>query len=102
MLSSYAFTRTLQTPLREGNADYRDLQGTSFCHRIQCREDHFVGEIAHNTEEHQHIQIRRGHQAPPVLAAGMSAIATRPTGHEAMTLPFITNPRENPLAASRW
>ena len=69
----HAFVQTRQTPLREGDADDRDLQGASFRHRIECREDHLVGEIARHTEEHQRVRTGGGHQAPPFLAAAFSS-----------------------------
>ena len=65
----HAFAQTRQTPLREGDADDRDLQGASFRHRIERREDHLVGEIARHTEEHQRVRTRCGHQAPFCLPA---------------------------------
>ena len=65
----HAFVQTLQTPLREGDADYRDLEGASFRHRIERREDHLVGEIARHTEEHKRIRTGRGHQGSPLPAA---------------------------------
>ena len=69
----HAFAQTRQAPLREGDADHRDIEGTSFRHRIECREDHLVGEIACHTEEHQRVGARRGHQAPPFLAVAFSS-----------------------------
>ena len=51
----HALVQTRQTPLREGDADHRDLEGSSFHHRIERREDHLVGEIARHTEEHQRV-----------------------------------------------
>ena len=51
----HAFAQTLQTPLRKGDSDYWDLEGTLFRHRIECREDHLVGEIARHTEEHERV-----------------------------------------------
>jgi hypothetical protein len=44
--------QTRQTPLWEGDANYRDLEVAAFRHRIECRKDHHVGEIAGHTEEH--------------------------------------------------
>jgi hypothetical protein len=49
----HAFAQTRQTPFREGDADYRDIEGASFRHYIECREDHLVSEIARHAEEHQ-------------------------------------------------
>ena len=69
----HAFVQTLQTPLREGDADYRDLEVASFHHRIERREDHLVGEIARHTEEHQRVRTGGGHQAPAFLAAAFSS-----------------------------
>ena len=51
----HAFVQTRHTPLREGDADHRDLEGTSFRHRIERREDHLMGEIARHTKEHQRV-----------------------------------------------
>src|ERR1700683_5439239 len=34
----YPFMQTLQTPLGQCYADYRDLEGVVFHHRIECRE----------------------------------------------------------------
>ena len=59
----HAFVQTRQTPLREGDADYRDLEGAAFHHRIERREDHLVGEIARHTEEHQRVRTGGGHQS---------------------------------------
>ena len=52
---SYALVQMLQTPLGEGNANYRDLEGVVFHHRIERREDHFVGQIARYTEDFESI-----------------------------------------------
>ena len=65
----HAFAQTRQTPLREGDTDYRDLQGAPFRHRIESGEDHLVGEIARHTEEHQRVRTRRGHQTSSFLVA---------------------------------
>jgi hypothetical protein len=51
----HAFVQAHHTPLRKGDPDYRDLEGTSFRHRIERREDHLVGEIARHTEEYQRV-----------------------------------------------
>ena len=51
----HPFVQALQTPLREGDADDRNLERASFHHRIECREDHLVGEIAGHTEDHQRV-----------------------------------------------
>ena len=48
----HVFAQARQIPVGEGDADYRDLEGASFRHRIKCREDHLVGEIASDAEEH--------------------------------------------------
>jgi hypothetical protein len=45
----------LQTPVRKSYADYRYFERASLHHRIQCREDHFVGEIACDTEDDQRV-----------------------------------------------
>ena len=68
----HAIAQMRQTPLRGGDADDRDLQGASFRHRIERREDHLVGEIARHTEEHQRVRTRGGHEAPPLVAAAFS------------------------------
>jgi len=47
---SYAFVQTLQTPFGEGNANYRDLEGVVFHHRIKRGKDHLVGQIARHSE----------------------------------------------------
>ena len=72
----HAFAQTRQTPLREGDADDRGLQGTSFRHRIERREDHLVGEIARHTEEHQRVRTRSGHQAPSFFGGGLFFVAS--------------------------
>jgi hypothetical protein len=59
----HAFPQTRQTPFREGDTDYRDFEGTSFRHCIECGKDHFVGEIARHTEEHKRIRTGGSHQA---------------------------------------
>jgi hypothetical protein len=41
--------------LRESDANYRDLEGAAFRHRIDRREDHLVGEISRHTEEHHRV-----------------------------------------------
>lgn len=48
----HAFAQTRQTPLRESDADYGDLEIATLRHRIECGEDHLVGEIARHSEEH--------------------------------------------------
>jgi len=65
----HAFPQTIQAPLWEGNADYRNLEGVSFRHRVERREDHLVGKIARHTEEHQRVRTGRGHQTLPFWAA---------------------------------
>ena len=47
----HTLVQAFRTPLREGNADYRDFQRASCRHCIKSREDHLVGEIAGNTED---------------------------------------------------
>src|ERR1019366_8547655 len=74
----HAFAQTRQIPLREGDADYRDLQGASFSHRIESGKDHLVGEISRHTEEHQRVRTRRGHQTPRLLAAAGALKDLRP------------------------
>ena len=65
----HALVQAFRTPLRKGNADYRDLQRASFHHRIESREDHLVGEIACDTEDHQCVRMGSGHQASAFVAA---------------------------------
>jgi hypothetical protein len=64
--------QTLETPLREGHADYGDIEDITFHHGIERREDHLVSEIARNAEEYQSVRTRGGHQARPFLAAAIS------------------------------
>src|ERR1022692_2358251 len=75
--SFYAFRHTLvqmgQTPLREGDADDRDLKGAALHHRIKRREDHLVGEIARHPEEYQCVRTGSSHQSSPILAAAFSS-----------------------------
>jgi hypothetical protein len=49
---SYAFAQARQSPLRVRDANDRNLECPSFCHRVQCREYHLMREIASHTEEH--------------------------------------------------
>ncbi len=53
----HAIAQIRQTPLREGDADDRHLEGAPFRHRIECRQYHLVGEIAGHTEEHQCVRL---------------------------------------------
>ena len=64
----HASVQTIETPLGEGDADYRDLEDITLHHGIECREDHLVGEIAGYTEEHQRVGTGARHQARPFLA----------------------------------
>jgi hypothetical protein len=52
----HASVQTIETPLREGHADYGDLEDITFHHGIERREDHLVSEIARNAEEHQSVR----------------------------------------------
>jgi hypothetical protein len=60
--------QTLQAPLREGDADDWNLEIASFHHRIECREDHLMGEVSGDTEEQQRVRTGGGHQEPAFLA----------------------------------
>jgi hypothetical protein len=68
-----AFVQLPQTPLRERDADDRNLEVTSFHHRIERREDHLVGQITRHSEEHQCVRTGGSHQAPAFLAAAFSS-----------------------------
>ena len=68
----HAFLQTVQTPLRERDADDRNFEVTTFHHRIERREDHLVGEITRHTEKHQRVGTGGGHQAPAFLVASFS------------------------------
>src|SRR6185437_12919987 len=57
----HALAQTRETPIWEGDTDYRDFQCISFHHRIERREDHLVGEIARHTEEHQRVRTGGSH-----------------------------------------
>src|SRR5665213_2634248 len=63
-----AVRRTLvqarQTPLWEGNANDRDVKDPTFHHRIECREDHLMGQISRHAKDYQGIRLRLGHHAP--------------------------------------
>jgi len=61
----HAFAQTLKTPLCEGDGDYRDLEDASLRHRIECGEDHLVGELACYTEKHQRVRVRRAIRCLP-------------------------------------
>ncbi len=69
----HALVQALQTPLRESDADHRNFESASLRHRIECREDHLVGQIARHTENHQRIRLRFSHHAPALPAAGCSS-----------------------------
>src|ERR1017187_8195435 len=69
----HTLVQAFRTPLRKGNADYRDFQRTSFCHGIKSREDHLVGEIAGNTEDNERVRTGSGHQASAFVAAAFSS-----------------------------
>jgi hypothetical protein len=47
--------QTLQTPLGKSDTDDWDVEHASFCHRIKCRKDHLVGEVARHTEKYEGI-----------------------------------------------
>jgi hypothetical protein len=49
----HAFVQARHTPLREGDANYRDRESASFCHGVERREDHLMGEVARHPEEYQ-------------------------------------------------
>ncbi len=51
----HPLVQTLQTPLREGDADDRNFERAALRHRIERREDHLVGQIARHAEDHQRI-----------------------------------------------
>ena len=52
---SRTLVQALQTPLWKGDADHRNFECASLYHCIECREDHFVGQIARHAEDHQRI-----------------------------------------------
>ena len=62
----HASVQTFQAPLREGDADDRNLEISSFHDRIDCREDHLMGEISRDTEEDR-VRTGDGHQLPAFL-----------------------------------
>ncbi len=69
----HAIAQMRQTPVREGDADHRDLQCVALRHGIQRREGHLVRQIARHAEEHQGVGMRGGHEASPLGAALFSA-----------------------------
>src|ERR1022692_1718883 len=72
----HALVQTGQAPLREGDADYRDLKGAALHHRIKRRKDHLVGEIARHPEEHQRVRMGGFHQSSPSLGRGLFRTVT--------------------------
>ena len=69
----HTLVQAFRTPLREGDADYRDFQRASFRHGIKSREDHLVGEIAGDTEDYQRVRMGSSHQASAFVAAAFSS-----------------------------
>ena len=57
----HALVQTGQAPLREGDADYRDVKSAAFHHRIKRRKNHLVGEIARHPEEYQCVRTGSSH-----------------------------------------
>ena len=57
-----ALAKTFQTPLRECDADNRDLESTFFCYGVESREGHLMGKIARHTEEDQSVRMGSCHQ----------------------------------------
>src|ERR1035441_2082533 len=72
----HAVVQTGQTPLWEGDADYRDLKSAALHHRIKRRKDHLVGEIARHPEEYQRVRKGGFHQSSPILARGLFLVST--------------------------
>ena len=70
----HVLVQTGQTPLREGDADYRDRKGAALHHRIKRRKNHLVGGIARHPEEYQRVRMGGFHQSSPILAAGFSSL----------------------------
>ena len=70
----HPFVQVLQTPLRQGDADDRNRQVASFRHRVECREDHLVGEIAGHPEDHQRVRTGCGHAASPFSIGAETAL----------------------------
>src|ERR1044071_2249060 len=90
----HAFAQLRQTPFRGGDADYRDVEDASLCHRVERREDHLMGEIPRHAEEHQRVGPRRDvvnlvHSTPSFFsilsttAVVPSALLLKPSGSRA-------------------
>src|SRR5580658_7107484 len=81
--------QALHTQLREGDADYGNFERASLDHRIKCREDHLMGQVARHPEEHQRVRMGLGHHAPTLPAAAMLApIQSSPVMPISMWFPF--------------
>src|SRR5579872_5791779 len=61
----HAFLQSLQRPLRKCDADDRNVEVSTFHHRIESGKDHFVGEITRHTVDHKSIRLRGAHQRLP-------------------------------------
>src|ERR671915_732403 len=47
----------IDTPARSGDADDRHVEASTLHHRLQCREDFLVGEIARCAKENQRVRV---------------------------------------------
>src|ERR1019366_2342106 len=72
--------QTGQSPLRESDANYRDLKGAALHHRVKRRKNHLVGEIARHPEEYQRVRTGSFHQSSPSLGGRLLLIATERLG----------------------
>ena len=50
-----ALVKARKIPIRESDADDWNLEGTSFHHRIECWEDHFVRKVPRRSEDNQRV-----------------------------------------------
>ena len=70
----HPFLQVRLTPVRQRDTDDRNRQVASFRHRVECREDHLVGEIAGHPEDHQRVRTGCGHAASPFSIGAETAL----------------------------
>ena len=77
----HTLVQAFGTPLRQGNADYGNLELASFHHRIKSREDHLVGQIAGNTEDNERVRTGSSHSGILFCGGGLLYMAAELVAH---------------------
>src|ERR1017187_2229285 len=67
-----SLVQALYAPLWKRDTDDWNFKDAFFYHRIECREDHLVGQIACHAKDHQRVRMGLGHHAPALLSAVFS------------------------------